>query len=328
MTQSAGKIDEQAVEWAVRLAAASLSASEQAQLDAWLKQDVRHRGALLKARAQWLDVDRVAALRGVQHLASQPSLPAARSRRSVLAAALGGAAALALGWSGLAPADEYFSTAIGEMRRIPLSDGSMLMLNTNSQVCVHYESGLRLVTLLRGEALFEVKPDIDRPFLVRADQWQMRALGTAFGVRLRDDDQNMQQVDVTVSRGEVELQHTSRSGDKQAPLRLMANQESRLPATTVDAVQVSALPAATLEQRFAWLNGMVAFSGESLSDAIAEINRHNRRQLEVDDAALAQQPIVGAFRATDIDAFAAAAAAALNAQVVVDDQIIHLQPRR
>jgi len=71
---------------------------------------------------------------------------------------------------------------------------------------------------------------------------------------------------------------------------------------------------------------MVAFSGESLADAVAEINRHNRRQIIIDDAELAQQPVVGAFRATDSEAFAAAAAAALGARSVAEDDALHLRP--
>ena len=62
MTQSNQGIDEEAANWVVRQHARALAAEEQAELDCWLQADVRHRGALLRARAAWVDLDRLAAL--------------------------------------------------------------------------------------------------------------------------------------------------------------------------------------------------------------------------------------------------------------------------
>jgi ferric-dicitrate binding protein FerR (iron transport regulator) len=67
-------------------------------------------------------------------------------------------------------------------------------------------------------------------------------------------------------------------------------------------------------------------SGERQGDAVADINRHNRRQIVIDDADLARHPVVGDFHATDIDAFAAAAAAARGAQAVIEADTLHLRP--
>ncbi len=57
-------IDEQAARWAVRLASEALPAEEQRQLERWLQSDLRHRGALIRARAHWVELDRLAALHG------------------------------------------------------------------------------------------------------------------------------------------------------------------------------------------------------------------------------------------------------------------------
>ena len=69
----------------------------------------------------------------------------------------------------------------------------------------------------------------------------------------------------------------------------------------------------------------MSFDGETLQTAVAEINRHNRRQIVVDDPALAAMPIVGVFRATDLEGFSAAAAAALKARAIPDGDVIRLQ---
>jgi transmembrane sensor len=318
----AGSIEEHAASWAVLLAAGALAAAERQRLDAWLAEDVRHLGALVKARAQWSDFDRLGAMAGGR--APRPAMPARKrestarwTRRGLIAASLGGASLLGLGWSMLAPAGEYYASAVGEVRRIPLEDGSTLVLNTDSRARVHFGRELREVRLLQGEALFEVAHDARRPFVVQSAAWQVRAVGTVFGVRLRGTE-----VDVTVSEGVVEFGKSGAA--EEAPQRIAASEQTIL--APMQPIRVRKLQEAALERRFAWLNGMVAFSGESLADAVAEINRHNRRQIVIDDAALALQPVVGAFRATDSEAFAAAAAAALGARSVDEDDALHLRP--
>lgn len=317
MADTAHSTEETAAAWAIRLAAGALPREEQRQLDAWLAADIRHLGALVKARAQWSDLDRLGALAG-DHASAVPQ-QASRlqwNRRSLIAACLGGTGLVGLGWSILAPAGEYYATGVGEMRRIPLQDGSTLILNTHSAARVTFAEDRREVRLLQGEALFEVAHDLRRPFIVMTDSWQVRAVGTVFGVRLRGAE-----VDVTVSEGAVEL-NGKESGQAR---RIAANEQSIL--APMQPIRVEKIPVATVERRFAWLNGMVAFSGESLAEAVAEINRHNRQQIVVDEAVLARQPIVGAFKATDSETFAAAAAAALNAETVLEDGALHLRSR-
>jgi transmembrane sensor len=70
---------------------------------------------------------------------------------------------------------------------------------------------------------------------------------------------------------------------------------------------------------------MVDFAGETLATAVAQVNRHNRRQIVVDDPDLASRPVVGLFRANDPNNFAATVAAAPGAQSVARDDSIHLR---
>jgi ferric-dicitrate binding protein FerR (iron transport regulator) len=71
MTQSNQRTDLTAAEWAVRLNERALTAQEQTELDQWLDADTRHRGALLRARAVWADLDRLSALAGPTPLPSR-----------------------------------------------------------------------------------------------------------------------------------------------------------------------------------------------------------------------------------------------------------------
>ena len=76
------------------------------------------------------------------------------------------------------------TTAVGEQREMQLPDGSMIALNTDSQLEVTYGENYRDVRLLKGEALFEVTRDPARPFIVDAGIRRVEAVGTAFVVHL------------------------------------------------------------------------------------------------------------------------------------------------
>src|SRR3546814_11809300 len=76
----------------------------------------------------------------------------------------------------------HHATATGEILRVPLRDGSAVTLNSNSEIDVDFDEGIRHVRLLRGEALFDVAKDSSRPFVVEADSPRVTAVGTSFTV--------------------------------------------------------------------------------------------------------------------------------------------------
>jgi len=342
MTQSNPRIDPTAAEWAVRLYERALTAQEQSELDHWLNADPRHRGALLRARAAWADLDRLAALAGPpalsvpeagQHPAARQhpervvgsgrrdkrSSRLSRGRRRFVAAGL---AALFLGAAGtwwLDRRDPTYVSKLGQIRRVKLSDGSRMVLNTASEATVRFDGALREIELASGEGLFQVAKDPLRPFVVRAGFVSVRAVGTVFAVRTTG-----QRVDVTVTEGVVELVDNGTRGGR-VIRRVAANEQATVMETSQ--VQVQSMPHAEAERRLAWRDGMVDFAGEPLTAAVAEINRHNRRQIVVDDPALASRPVVGMFRANDPDNFAATVAAALGVRSVDQGDDIHLRPQ-
>jgi transmembrane sensor len=373
MTQSNQRTDLTAAEFAVRLNERALTAQEQTELDQWLDADTRHRGALLRARAAWADLDRLSALAGPSSLSFQgdggrklfsgsvpqeivapsslpllgdrePSQSASLSpqvlrvgdvlaesakrgsensprlfvnRRSVVAS---GVAALFLGaadtwWFGRR--DQTYVSKLGQIRRVNLSDGSRMVLNTATEATVRFDKARREIELTTGEGLFQVAKDPARPFVVRAGFVSVRAVGTVFSVRTAG-----QSVDVTVTEGVVELVDNSASSGS-VIRRVGANERATVMETSQ--VQVQSVPHAEVERRLAWRDGMIDFAGEPLTTAVQEINRHNHRQIVVDDPTLASRPVVGLFRATDPYNFAATVATALGAKSVDQDNAIHLR---
>jgi transmembrane sensor len=165
--------------------------------------------------------------------------------------------------------------------------------------------------LLQGEAQFEVAHDADRPFVVDANGTHVRVLGTAFVVRKRTDTS----LDVLVMEGRVAIDSapaTVLSGGQLALIR-----DGRLTTRNVE----------DMSRRVAWTEGMLIFNGETLSEAVAEFNRYNRRQLIVTDADLASKTIGGAFKATNPDRFATALQKMFRVQVRVHDDTANSEIR-
>jgi transmembrane sensor len=329
MTQSNQKIDFEAAHWAVRLHAGALAVEEQAELDHWLEDDSRHRGALLRARATWLDLDRLGAL------AARRAQPTGRiveplrtttrvahqftNRRGFIAASV---MALLFGGAGVwwtRRHGQVYISEVGELRSVTLADGSHMDLNTATEATVDFDRVRREIQLTLGEGLFEVAKDPARPFVVRTRLVSVRAVGTVFAVRAVNH-----RVDVTVTEGVVEVVNTNGS-DSGVTHRVAANE--RATVTETGHIEIRSVSHAEAERRLAWREGLIEFDGESLTDAVEEINRHNHRHVLVGDPTLARRPIVGRFRANDPDDFAATVAIALGAQRTVEDDAIYLRQR-
>jgi transmembrane sensor len=190
---------------------------------------------------------------------------------------------------------DVYSTHVGEFHRVSLSDGSTVALNTDTEVRVRYRNKTRHVELVRGEALFEVAKNPERPFDVEAGDTTVRAVGTAFSVRLHDEDRD-EQVDVVVSEGRVAINPPSKQTYAAGSVATVRN--GRVRATTIEAEDITG--------KLAWTTGRLVFQGEKLSDVVDEINRYNPRKLLVADPDIAGLRIGGTFQATDPDGFARA----------------------
>src|SRR5690606_34920469 len=103
-------------------------------------------------------------------------------------------------WAVLLSGGQTYATAVGEQRRIELTDGSVVHLNTRSRLEVAFTDGARDIRLLEGEATFTVEGDPARPFSVHAGTNIIRAIGTQFNVLRRPSGTTVQ-----VIEGEVRV---------------------------------------------------------------------------------------------------------------------------
>jgi transmembrane sensor len=291
----------------------------EADFERWLQADIAHRVAFLRLESHWQRSDRLRDLRPLDRgldadlLRPRPVLgywPVAVAASLLLVMAAGFFAfARDFGW-------QHYETPIGGFSRIVLEDGSVVDLNTNSEIDVRLSGTQRQVRLLKGEGRFQVAHDSSRPFTVSAAGAAVRAVGTAFSVRLRESTQ----VDVLVSEGQVAI---AAARVARSPPLSAGEAAIVLPGR----VSVSRLAPQQLESRLAWTSGRLEFRGETLDEAVAEFNRYNRRQLQLGDRSLAALRVGGKFNATDPESFAAALASAFNLRVeLADSDAIVLKP--
>lgn len=338
--KSTQAIIEAANEWLVRLNDAQVTAADEAEFEDWLRESPAHVREYLRAECLWvalesidpkrsIDVD--ALLREVPDnvlplpaaaAAFAEQSPAANSNRRLRPAWFGVAAALVLSvfagwWYATLPQTESYATGLGEQRRLVLEDGSVIDMNTQSELTVTLTNHERSIELLGGEALFSVARDPSRPFVVRSGQATVQALGTQFNVYQRHDE-----VQVTVLEGRVSVASLGDPAPKAGPASSAPAIPQSVELNAGDAAEVR--PGAPIrktakvntERALAWTERRLIFDSEPLSAVVAEFNRYNVRQLVVQDADIAAQRISAVFDADKPEALVRFLAQNAGIQVV------------
>lgn len=313
-------IDEAAAVWAARMDRGPLSDEDAQTLENWLAEDPRRLGALMRARALFTRTESAWSLEPVFNPRPYNRRPAASpTRRRLLGWGAGGAVAASVGAAtvigyGLTASTSY-ATERGEMRQVPLGDGSNLTLNTLSEVRVRDRSGGSDVRLMTGEVLLNVAPDVQRACILRVDDWRVHAAsGAVFVSRLPD-----RPAQVTTHRGAVEI-----SGpDLARPLRLDAGRRLILSEAAGLARRIETLSTDQLSRELSWREGQLAFYDESLARAVEAFARYSRQPIVIRDPALRDETVSGLFAANDPAGFAQAIGAAFGVSVRVEtDRIV------
>lgn len=201
---------------------------------------------------------------------------------------------------------DRYETAVGEMRDIPLNDGSTLHLNSGSEAEVRFTENGRRVRILKGEASFDVAHDKSRPFDVEARSAVIRAVGTAFNVRMRPSV-----IELTVTHGTV----TVRSGDQ------VSQKVSEGSGAVIQPrnVALTRLGPKLIDQRTAWREQMVELDGETIEQAANEFNRYRTTPILIGDTRVSALRIGGRFRTTDSREFLSALQYSLPIRVVTGE---------
>lgn len=201
-------------------------------------------------------------------------------------------AAVAGGYIALRPT---YATEVGQTFSARLADGSRLTLDTDSQVRVRFSGGERRIELLRGQALFEVAHNAQRPFIVQAGDTRVRATGTRFEVRRLGQD-----VRVTLTQGSVEVV------DRDAKAKTWRLKPGEALALKPMAAATAKPTAVDVQAATSWTSGSLIFQGLPLEEAVAELNRYSRQKIVLGLGAPRGSRISGVFPTGDNDDFIAA----------------------
>lgn len=313
-----GEIEQQAAEYLAALVDdPSNEISE--RLANWIARDPAHAVAYARAEAAW---EAAARLKGNAPSAidepGEPDEPQATAapapvsqpyrptRRHVLAGGAIAASVAAIATVSLRPRGDRLETRVGEIRDVRLPDGSLMHLNTASDAEIAYSKDRRLIRLDGGEAFFQVAHNAEIPFDVRAQGAIIRALGTAFNVRLRED-----LVELTVTEGLVGV-HSA----KGAAYRVAAGESAFIQASTVN---IGAIGLTEIDQRIAWRNRFIELDGETLVQAVEEFNRYRTQRLIIGDQRIGGLRVGGRFSVDQSDQFIKALTQSLPVRAVTGD---------
>lgn len=298
----------EAAAWVARMDSEQWTDLDEAELQAWFRGDPKRAMVFFQTQASWTALDDAMADRDYR----RPWLGFRRSmvdRRALLAGFVATAASLAGGfiWTHSA---RIYRTERGEIRRVPLADGSVAIINTMSQIGVRLAGTRRDILIEEGEAWFEVAKDASRPFVVSAGGLRAQAVGTAFSVRKREGG-----ADVIVTEGTVDVWASDTEG---VQVRLTAG-EAAFVANDAGVKVITGAEAS--DSLLAWREGKIRLVGEPMAEAVREFNRYNERQIVILEPAIAGELFDGLFHIDDPEGFAIAVKASLNVEVDLSEPL-------
>lgn len=308
-----------------------LSPAEQDQYLQWLRADPRHAEAVARHAAAFERMMRLYEWQPSNDIAANPDLfkpsrPAsalrwARAHRfwsTSLAAAA--AVAVVLFWvrpdSGPAPSLKTAPRSFLHVNeRLALPDGSRIELKDGARVVVLYSESERRVKLANGEAHFTVWKDRTRPFIVEVANVEVRAVGTAFNVRLDDAS-----VEVLVTEGRVSVAGepgpgVAKPGERTEPLLVSNSERAVVSRDRAEAPLVAPVTSEEIRRELDWQAPRLQFAETPLADAVAAFNRLNRHQIHIADPELGRRLIGGTYRPDNVEGFVRMLGATLDLTV-------------
>jgi transmembrane sensor len=333
MSKRLDKVEEEAAAWDARLRGAKSTFRDRRAYQLWLGELPLHQESHDRLQAMLSALRSNAALPELSALRDEARNGVEESRRrrisfAAIAAAVILAVMVVLGaetetgteLTAQIRGGTVYATSLDERTKVTLADGSVVTLDAGTRVSVLLGKARRDITLLAGRALFQVAKDRNRPFVVKAGDRTITALGTVFDVRL-----SAKELRVTLAEGRVAVRPVQYH-------RGSAEQIMKPHQQLVEAVGAASTELRTVdaEKAISWADGQVFFEDEPLSRAAAEMNEFSRLKIVVDPA-VADLRINGMFRTSNQAGFIEALQVTLPVEVRNDGDgriIISRRPDR
>lgn len=309
------KIEAQARDWVVKLAADDIDGQQLQAFQAWRTADPAHEQAFQAADRIWQGIASLEHLRSHARLPqAQPGLLSLWRQRvsryfhqlsnglnSPIVAGAGVAATLVLCigvfmWRSTETNISHsvnLATVTTEVKEFVLDDGSKVTLGADSSAIVRYSGTERRIELTRGDALFDVTPNPKRPFIVMTGTTETRVLGTVFAVERR-----VAGIHVAVKSGKV------RVGSPTLKTNINSFEAILLPGQGVAADlngHVSDIESIDIDSVGAWKDGRLVYENTPLAEIIKGANRYHNAKIILADPAMAKYKLSISFKIDNID---------------------------
>lgn len=149
----------------------------------------------------------------------------------------------------------------GKRSSITFSEGTKIWVNANSRVVypAEFEKEKREI-YVEGEVFLEVAENVDRPFYVRTQEFEVRVLGTSFGIRAYEDE--MEQGVVLVS-GKVNVKTKDRQETVLTPNDRYVLQNGKPVVKLVDVYEY-----------ISWKDGVLCFERSCIGDILTRLKKY------------------------------------------------------
>lgn len=166
---------------------------------------------------------------------------------------------------------------MGSRTVVHLSDGSEVQLNYGSKIKYpQFFSGNSREVALTGEGFFKVAHNPEKPFIVKAGNLQIKAVGTTFNVLAYDDDDV---IETTLVEGKVILNQVEKNGKIKTIGKMIPGHHINYNLQT-DAISISE---GSVEKYISWTDGKMFFEDTSLLGITERLSRIFNVDFEVKD---------------------------------------------
>ncbi|QDE28923.1 FecR family protein [Paremcibacter congregatus] len=343
------ELNDLAAFWYSRIESGMITGAEKKEFESWISEDGDHEKAFREMAGITGQAFALSDLLRTHHdlektLLGQDVLDAAvlvkahqgkqiRGRMLNVFARVAAALLVVLGsiwlWDGgfWGPTTERYNTAVGEQKKILLKDGSVLTLNTNSEIEVAMTESVRRLHLKRGEVYFDVAKDKNRPFEVAVSNAYVKAVGTAFNIK-----QAGPQVAVLVTEGEVEVRSNFAAQNDSHSTRVIKPTTEILVAGDqlvfgAEKAQKVKLEEEWVSRETLWREGRIILDEKSLLEIAREIQPYIKERIVIADEEVAAFKAGGVFKLGEMGSFFNALEEALPVQVIREKNVIILMRR-
>ncbi|TCC97084.1 FecR family protein [Pedobacter hiemivivus] len=175
-------------------------------------------------------------------------------------------------------------TKENDVRKIKLSDGSIVWLNSNSTLSYPEKFGAakRQVELIDGEAYFDIHHDTQKPFQVKAGKTLTNVLGTAFNI---SSYSWLKEISVTVSRGKVAVNNEVLLPNQQLLYTKASGKVKQKKVSAADIVS--------------WMERRLSFNDEDFKTVAAKLENKFNVKISFENKIIQELRFTARFAATD-----------------------------